>query len=225
MASQSVLTRITTLESELNALKQEVGLIKDTHATTTDYGLTRLSTDSDVTNADMFALSAIEKNATVKGSMMNAIQLTAQRMGRTNVFSKGFVASNVGWYRLFAIQYNNGLEVRGSLSSILQIYLNRDYNNNNNETHWITNVNAYNNIVFKSMLSKSNTHIIKKIRKVASGNIGYIDIYYNSNERNSINIEFLSVFEKDILTEITMVPDTAEGETVLATYEIPANNI
>lgn len=86
--SASVLDRINSLESELAALKQEVGLVKETHATTADYGLTRLSTASDVTNADSFALSAIEKNATQADTLANKIEKMPKTIKNNLTYNK-----------------------------------------------------------------------------------------------------------------------------------------
>lgn len=74
--SPEILTRITTLETELAALKQEVGLVKDTKATTDHYGLAKICPvdATNITVADGLVCGAEEKNPNIEGTFANQIQ-------------------------------------------------------------------------------------------------------------------------------------------------------
>lgn len=88
--SPGILERITTLEAELATLKQEVGLVKNTKATTDQYGLAKICPVdvTDVTVADGLVCGADEKNKTKAGTLANAID-ALDRQSKFLVFLNG----------------------------------------------------------------------------------------------------------------------------------------
>lgn len=218
---QSVLTRITTIEGELNELKQEVGLVKDTHATTTHYGLAMLSATSDVTDANAFALSAIEKNASVDGTLANVSRKISNNLQQT----KFFLLNSISWYRI--LYSNITCSNINSITCQCFIYMYRNYNSNNSEYHFINFSNGFDIHKFTNISSFSNNHIITKMRCGYNSTTKkfFVDIFYKLSSENETKIAMVNNIDGNLSLNTTAqkVQASSPDETYSNEFEIAGN--
>lgn len=97
--------------------------------------------------------------------------------------------SSPGWYRV--LRHDRTSNYPGSEGSIIDIYITRIYNNNDNEVHKITLLCVYNAFRFVDERSISKTFGIDMLRVTydSSKNI-YVDIHYNLTAANAVSVYF-----------------------------------
>jgi len=136
--------------------------------------------------------------------------------------------SSAGWYRVLTYAGESEAGRRGSPSRIIRLHITRAYVSNNNELHEISLLQNYDSISFADETSKSNVHLIDRIRATYSGNNLYVDLHYNGSSENSVYVDFDVYFNpstKRLITSsgLTAVAASPSGETVLTEYMFSAN--
>lgn len=134
--------------------------------------------------------------------------------------------NTVGWHRIAKVPAGPHPTKSCTIS------LKRVWENGESECHKMEFISVYNKAVFKSVYDMTNTQYITKIRCVTDSNsVSYIDFYYNTTNKNIVNFiledAVVGTSTHDIwepIKNVLTVPETATGETVLATLEFEANS-
>ena len=136
------------------------------------------------------------------------------------------------WYRVLTFVSSNAASVNGGFNAQIDIVINRDYSNNDQETHRITLSMLYNNVKFVDELSRSNVFGIKKIRyntnTVGTYKFGYVDIYYDLTNSNPVFVDFTvhhaahSTQAAITASDITGVNPSPANETIVTTHDFIA---
>ena len=120
------------------------------------------------------------------------------------------ITDGIGWYRICSFS----LSTYGS--SIL-LHIMRGYNYNKTESYLFAITRSYNNVSITQLTGKydDNDHIITKIRVLRKNeNVHYIDVYYNSSNRNGL-LSYGIGHTLDILTSPELSNDIPEGYDVI----------
>lgn len=139
---------------------------------------------------------------------------------------KTYNFDSVGWHRVAIVNVGSNYP----FSCVISIK--RNYNNAPEECHKVVLINSYKNAVLKSIYDKRDSSAIKSIRCVQYGSgygtKHYIDLYYELSTTNHVNI---TIEDAKVTRSIAwkmlddqIVPETTEGETVLAEMEFEANS-
>ncbi len=190
-----------------------------------DWGETDASSDAYIKNKPN-----IPQGVAVDSVLSSTSTNPVQNKVIANNFVPGYVstkditfgAGGVGWYRVAEAR------VWGANSCVVS--MKRRYNNPAPEYQKVQLLNAYDRHKFVSLAALSQTHIWTKIREVKdnSTNKAYIDIYQGvqaSNNACTFSIEdALGVGGTNWkVVEPVKVQEAAEGFTVLASLDLPAN--
>lgn len=110
------------------------------------------------------------------------------------------------------------------------ISIKRLYNVDYSESHKVELINKHYTSVFKSIYDVANddAFFITKIRQVLVSRTTFIDIFYGTTNNNGVCVTIDDARASDgtiykIFDTPQIVPETAEGETVLATMDFGAN--
>ncbi len=125
-----------------------------------------------------------------------------------------------GWFRI----------AQGNGSCTISIK--RGYHSAWSEAHKVELMLIYTSAALKSIYDKSyddSFFKIKKIRVVRVGSTNYIDIYYDFNQPNGLTFLVSDAVDDYggkyvIFDNPQIVPETAEGETILAVHEFKKNS-
>lgn len=206
---------------------KELQRIENLKASTSGYGMSKLSNASDVTNVDSYALSAIQNNPSIDGTLNNRLTRVCKDYYREHRYVYEYSALTPGWYRIIKVQYHITSVVAGSLAPAFQLYIHRVYTYGVPENHHIGCNILYNDSKFYNIASASKIHMITKIRHCISNDATYaaFDIYYNYNYENGIDL-ILDTLGCGYITPalpIVTVPEISDTETIVSAFNIPAN--
>ena len=125
-----------------------------------------------------------------------------------------------GWHRIASI---------GTVGSTCTISIKRLYSTVNDEAHKVELIKIHQKAAFKSIYDLVNMLLIDKIRCVITSQEAHIDIHYAEDYRNTLSISLLDAINQqgDIwkLNNDVIVPETADGETVLAEMDFGENTL
>ncbi len=143
---------------------------------------------------------------------------------RIPAISKGLILNSIGWNRVAeAISYEGD-------SVSCDITVKKNWNSGKPESHKACIINARDETRIKSVYDKTlgTDQMLMRIRAVKSNNMIYLDYYHATTYRNDIEVMISDAVNTKgnfwkILDSAIAVPETAEGETVLATLDFGEN--
>lgn len=203
---------------------KEFQRIEALRASTSQYGLTKISTASDITGSDSIALSASEKNPNVAGSIMNQVSNSIDYWSRRTVINYNGELPSVGWYRIAkswdTVPNIDNIMFRGDLG------LYRAWRYLEPEVHYMHIENWYSLFGITHISSISKTHTIKNIRLSynSSTNRVYIDILYDNKASNPLYVSLINKGPNIMIPcDIVATPESDASETYRDAVSIPAN--
>lgn len=211
---------------------KEFQRIEALRASTSQYGLTKLSTATDVTDVNAAVLSASEKNPNVSGSIAADMYRLYNELNNEllNQYSCTYF-NGTGWYRVVELQYTYDGQTRAAGLS-LDIELNRGYYNNSPEYHLLTFIDLYEDCKFFNKLNYSHSHLLRKIRIVTEQltGKGYVDVFNTMSVNNRVRVGIANYRNiEHTFTARAINPPYAVDETLPSNYslrclyDIPAN--
>lgn len=142
----------------------------------------------------------------------------------SQIGGESITVDRVGWYRLLQMSNKQHLDAYAGIITISRCYAYAA-----SEVHMVIYGDSWHCGRFKSLYNNSANQHCMKIRACRTEDgTTYVDMYYNVNLRNPVAVTCSSVyhlFNKDIVTLcLKPVDETIEGETIITTFDLPANN-
>lgn len=137
--------------------------------------------------------------------------------------------SSPGWYKVCTLNFGSNASVIGATGFAIDICATTAFNNNPNDTHFVSLLVAYERYYFVDEKSVSRSVCIDKIRYVNEGNgSGHIDIRYSQSVSNLVTVDFTPHIRTDyqqyiVAEPLQSVAASPSGETVLTEYTFAAN--
>lgn len=192
-----------------------------------------------LSDADKRKLDGIDAGAQVNSiTGVKGAAETSYRTGNVDITTENIGAAGVG--ELTSVWAAHGLSTAGwnriakcffyGRDSSCMISVKRNWSSDSGESHKVQLMAVYSQAVFKSVYDKSHTKLISKIRAVKIENDIYIDVFYNSSSNNPCIFVIEDIMTSSandrwkLLDSVQVVPETATGETVLATMDFEANS-
>lgn len=163
---------------------------------------------------------------------ISQLQTTAKNLvGAVNELnSKSFFATyeanSAGWKRVAKYGGTTSFVANGSHGNTALIFLRTTFNNTANMTSLIIFESAYAESSFK-ILSRKGSTVISKIRYVidTNENMGYIEVYYNSNQANRFTVSMPCNIDGGgsyhwLPTDGESTDETVEGVKVVSSLDL-----
>lgn len=144
---------------------------------------------------------------------------------------KSITLENAGWHRIAKIECSSLNEANGNMGNSCDIEINRSYNDSTTEFKKIQLVSLYRETKFSNEISHavSGSQILTKIRHTVDtvNNVGYIEVYYNSDKRNSMTVTLSNHINNNSrvweIIEPELTEETVSNINVLGAYNFNLN--
>lgn len=226
--TDSKLSETSKYPLQTDVATKEFQRIERLRASTSQYGLTKLSTANDITDINSHALSAVHNNPNVANTLASRVLNIENQLCQFPMqsFSEQTLLQQ-GWYRIL---YSKGNLLTMGIE--FEVILHRTYGYNPTEYHRIKIV-LFNNTptiptYIKSITSAAGYLTISKIRCVTvTGTSDFaVDVYYAGNTRGNGLIVQTKSYQS--CTQFTnphaIVPETPTDGTVTSELTLTANN-
>lgn len=140
--------------------------------------------------------------------------------------------SSYGWYKVCTLNFGSNASVIGGTGFAIDICATTAFNNNANDTHFVSLLVAYERYYFVDEKSVSRSVCIDKIRYVNEGNgSGHIDIHYSPSVSNLVTVDFTPHIRPDYQQYFvaesfqSVATSPVSPATVLTEYTFAANTV
>lgn len=147
-----------------------------------------------------------------------------ENMNEVEVIPKQKVKKNlnaIGWYRVAELDNNPDNRV-GNYGGAFLVNIYLMYNNSNNMSAMLGVNLTYNKAKITNLSTSINTKVITQVRVTHENGKVFLEIYYNSNTSNTVNVEIIQQSEQCTMLDFESPTDT---ETVLTTLAINESGI
>lgn len=192
--------------------------------------------NNQITTVEGFALDARQANPNIDGSLAKQISdlngslhLSVNALNPSNGFKaykKCYPGTNgEGWYRFSEIIFPNESLASGAACQRIEILIEQMFNYGPGCFH---EIEIYMRVDDKAKITSKgqNTNVLKKVRVVRKNTTIFLDMYsaaINNDTHVLLNIPIGVMFGSAKLVEAQLVPETADGETVVCSVDLADN--
>jgi hypothetical protein len=192
--------------------------------------------NNQITTAEGFALDARQANPNIDGTLAKQISdlngslhLSVKALNPSNGFKaykKCYPGTNSeGWYRFSEIIFPNETLASGAACQRIEILIEQMFNYGPGCFH---EIEIYMRFYDKAKITSKgqNTNVLKKVRVVRKNTTIFLDMYsaeINNDTHVLLNIPIGVMFGSAKLVEAQLVPETADGETVVCSVDLADN--